>query len=268
MKITRIPLSGAVNTRDLGGFETTDGHKIRSKRLLRSSELSETTLEDRRILNEEYALKTVVDFRTNLERQEKPEISLPDTVFCHLPIMDESTMGITHESKEDRQLFTGLFTELAKRRQSPEEYMTSIYRSITETKFSRSQYGSFLKLLENQTEGSTLWHCSAGKDRAGLGTALVLLALDVPRELIVEDYLMTGVFLKEKIIAAANALAVKLPDTDTFALADCLLGVRESYIDTLFDIIDTQSSSPAEFLESAFGLDRSRQRHLKEIYLD
>ena len=59
-----------------------------------------------------------------------------------------------------------------------------------------AHYGAFLSLLlDEDNNGSVLWHCSAGKDRVGLGTALLLSVLGVPRELILEDFAASGIFL-------------------------------------------------------------------------
>lgn len=263
----KIALSGAPNTRDLGGYETTDGLRIKPGRLLRSGELSRTTEEDRRILKEEYNLKTIIDFRTDTERLDKPEITIPGVASLHLPIIDESTLGITREKPAEREMFGDLFGELAKRKQSPEEYMASIYQSICTTDFSLKQYGRFFDVLLSQTEGATLWHCSAGKDRVGLGTALLLLALDIPRETIIEDYLFTGTCLQAEIDAAASLLAPKMPDIDTADLVQCLLGVRRSYIDTLFDTISGTGKSVPEFLRDTIGLDQKKMLDLKKLYL-
>ena len=113
-----------------------------------------------------------------------------------------------------------------------------------------------------------LWHCSAGKDRAGLAAALTLLSLGVPQDVIIEDYLLTGVYLKPEIDAAAAALAPKLPGTDTADLADCLLGVRKSYIETLFATIQKEGGDIPTFLERAFGLDEEKRLRLQSLYTE
>lgn len=264
----RIPLSGAPNARDLGGYKTTDGRCVKPRRLIRSGELSRTTEEDRRILSEEYGLQAIVDFRTHVEREEKPEIFLPGVRCIHLPVMDETAMGITREESSDRNLFTDLFKELAVRKQTPEQYMASIYSIICTTEFSRRQYRQFFDILLAQEQGSVLWHCSAGKDRAGLAAALTLLSLGVPQDVIIEDYLLTGVYLKPEIDAAAAALAPKLPGTDTADLADCLLGVRKSYIETLFATIQKEGGDIPTFLERAFGLDEEKRLRLQSLYTE
>ena len=64
----RIPLEGMLNTRDLGGYRTGENAVIKKKRVIRSGGLFEATKKDLQVLQEEYALKQVVDFRTATER--------------------------------------------------------------------------------------------------------------------------------------------------------------------------------------------------------
>ena len=71
--IKRIPLCGVENTRDLGGFETTDGRKIKKHRLIRSGELAKLTKGDIEKLKNEYNLKIVIDLRTDMEIEHKPD---------------------------------------------------------------------------------------------------------------------------------------------------------------------------------------------------
>ena len=69
----RLCLSGAPNTRDLGGLKTTDGRTVRSGRLLRSGSLGQLTESDIQLL-QSIPLRTVVDFRTDREISEKPDL--------------------------------------------------------------------------------------------------------------------------------------------------------------------------------------------------
>ena len=78
-------LRGAPNARDLGGLPTMDGRMIRPGLLLRSGELAGITERDAQTLAD-YPLRTVVDFRTDLEREQKPDRVLPGVQYVHCPI--------------------------------------------------------------------------------------------------------------------------------------------------------------------------------------
>ena len=100
MEIRRIPLEGAKNIRDFGGFPTKDGKYIKPHRLLRSCELCVTTEKDREVLVQEYDLKKVLDFRTVKEREEHPDPVMDGVVNLHMPVLDEKALGVTREGQD------------------------------------------------------------------------------------------------------------------------------------------------------------------------
>ena len=99
----RIPLERLYNTRDLGGIGTTDGRRIRPHRLIRSGQLSGMTERDARVLAEEYELKTVVDFRTEREKEESPDPVPEGITYLEIPILDELSVGITRDRESERE---------------------------------------------------------------------------------------------------------------------------------------------------------------------
>ena len=158
------------NKRDLGGLLTKDGKVIRSGMLIRSANLFHA---NRRDLD---GISAVIDLRTPGERRESPD-KTHRREYLPLPIFDDVTAGISHEEEtEDRGI--------------PE--MAKLYRMIV-----RDHADSFRKVLlaimqHDFSKGAILWHCSEGKDRCGLTTALVLEALGVDRDTIMVDYLKTN----------------------------------------------------------------------------
>ena len=226
-EITRIPLEGLHNTRDLGGFETADGRKIRPRRLIRSGQLSGMTEKDKQVLTEDYGLRTDVDFRTGQERTEAPDPRLPGVAYVENPILSDQAIGITRE-----------------------------------------QYRKFFGILLDQKEGAVLWHCSAGKDRVGVGTALLLSALGIPRETILADYMMVNTFTAEVVESRLEELNERLQNPQ---LIDCLrelMQVRESYLISVFQAIEDGYGTMDAFLEKEMGLCTEKREQLREMYLE
>ena len=93
-----LNLQGAPNARDLGGLRTADGRTVRPGLLLRSGELSRLTATDAEAL-QRLNLKTVVDFRTERERAQKPDVKLPGVQYIVCPIIRELAVGITREEE-------------------------------------------------------------------------------------------------------------------------------------------------------------------------
>ena len=96
----RYLLRGAPNARDLGGLPTMDGRKVRTGLLLRSGELAGITDADAHTLSQ-YPLRTVIDFRTDLEREQKPDRVLAGVRYIHCPIVQQAAAGLTREEQAD-----------------------------------------------------------------------------------------------------------------------------------------------------------------------
>ena len=167
------------NKRDLGGMKTRDGKTIRPGMLVRSAQLAEAEEHD---LD---GIAAIIDLRSVAERDEKPDRTCGRQYFP-LPIfakVNEEVDGVSHEEKKDRK---------------PIPDMAELYGILM-----RVYAGSFREVLRaimqhDYSRGAVLWHCSEGKDRCGITTALVLEALGVDRELILEDYLKTNLINRPK----------------------------------------------------------------------
>lgn len=267
-EITRIPLEGLHNTRDLGGFETMDGRHIRPGKLIRSGQLSGMTKKDERVLLEEYQLRTDVDFRTGQEKAEAPDPELPGVRYVENPILSDRAIGITREKSAEADMMKMLVQKMSSSESAAEEYMTGLYRNLAMDPFSRQQYRRFFEILLSQEEGALLWHCSAGKDRVGVGTALLLSALGVPRETIIRDYMMVNEFTADVVEGDLKKLNERVNNPWLINCLRELMKVRESYIHSVFSSIDENFGGMENYLKTEMGLDDEKLKTLREMYLE
>lgn len=267
-KWERIPLEGIFNTRDLGGMETADGKKIKSRRLIRSGELFNISENDKSVLTEQYNLKKVVDFRTGAERSEKPDPTLENVQYIWAPIMSEEAMGITHDEESERDVIAELFSYLQENQITLVDYMTGIYIILLSTQQAQREYSRFFRELLSNENGSVLWHCSAGKDRVGVGTALLLTALGVPREVIIEDYLMTNTFTNSEYENAVKFLKSQNADETVINGIEGVFKVRESYIMASLKYIEENYGSVNEYINKALGITKDEITDLRNMYLE
>ena len=172
-----IKLESIRNIRDLGETKTSDGNTIQRNRLIRSANLAKASEEDIAFLKEEFGLKAVVDLRTFQEVEEKPD-QVYGLDYYHIPIIETFEDGITHENKKAKKF----------------PRMEDTYAMIVTKKEYISGLSKALKQIMNCVENdqTVLWHCSEGKDRCGLVSALLLEMLGVDRKTIVKDYLETN----------------------------------------------------------------------------
>lgn len=266
-EIKRIPLEGLHNTRDLGGFVSGDGRRIKPHALIRSGELYGLTEKDKHILINEYKLRTIVDFRTETERREKPDPMLKGVAYIANPILDEGAIGITREKETDNNVLTMVLGQLKQDEKAGTAYMESLYANLLTNNYCKKQYARFFDLLLNQEEGAVLWHCTAGKDRAGMGTALLLSILDIPREQILADYMKVNEFAAENIRKTVQSMIEKTKDSTLADKIRILFSVQESYIGTVFQIIEEGYGTVGQYLMEEMQLNMDAVQSLRNKYL-
>ena len=257
-------LRGAPNARDLGGLPTMDGRTIRPGLLLRSGELAGITEPDAQTLTE-YPLRTVVDFRTDLEREQKPDRVLPGVQYVHSPIVQQAAAGLTREEHADPYAAVVAHAKAMAGRERT--FMCELYRSLVMQAFSIAHYRQFFALLLAQTDGALLYHCTAGKDRVGVGTMLLLTALGVDWPVIVENYLITN----ERMAASTDCLLTAVADYDlseserevirTFDRADA------AFLTAARDAVAERYGSVDAFLTQALGVGAAERAALRARYL-
>lgn len=265
----RIVLEKIANVRDLGGYRTQDGRCIRMHKLIRSEGLYGITDKDKQILVEEYELRKIIDFRTLAETKEKPDPVMAQVEYVHNPILNEAQMGITHEGeKEEKGLLDFLVDMIREGSDGPEKFMSDLYAELVSHGDTLRQYRRFFELLLSQEEGAVLWHCSAGKDRAGAGAIFLLWALGVDEETIRRDYLLTNVYLKESLDRMIAKLAQKVPDERVLEGVRIMNSAQESYLERLMDEITARYGSMDRFMEKELGLTAEVKEQLRKKYLE
>jgi protein-tyrosine phosphatase len=261
----RIQLQSLPNTRDLGALVTEDGRHILPRRLLRSGSLYHISLTDQDVLTEEYHLTEVIDLRTKKEVLEKPDTLMEGVRYHEIPIVDEETLGISQEGLSRPENIIKLMKNM---NIVPEEFIENQYRNFVRDQYSVKQYARFMDLILHHEGGAVLWHCSAGKDRVGMGTAMLLYTLDVDMDTIIEDYMMTAAFLKDEVELILKRLSAAITDPGQIESLRICMGVKENYIKRVFQIMEETSGSIRQFLKDKIGLSESMADTLKALYLE
>ena len=256
----RIPLQSLPNTRDLGALMTSDGRHILPHRLLRSGTLYHISIADQDTLMKDYHLTTVIDFRTKSEVLEKPDIVMEGVQYCDIPIVDEETTGITRSGRLDEIIKS--FKDI------PEDFVLNQYASLVHDAYSVRQYARFLDVLLHVKNGAVVFHSTTGEDRTGVGTALLLFALGVPKETIRRDYMRSNSCLEDELKYMCRLYRADRPENSR-KLADlkAFYQVKESYINTVFDVIEKENGGIERFLRKKLYLTPKASEELKKKYL-
>ncbi|MFN3256956.1 MAG: tyrosine-protein phosphatase [Ilumatobacter sp.] len=155
------------NFRDVGGYVTADGLKLRPGLVYRSDSLCFVTERDRALLRETLRIRTIVDLRTSMEQDRMGRYDLADVgEVVHLPVLDGA---LIREKANDGSLD-----------------LTSMYEAIA---FEHSdEIAAVLTLLADPDRLPTVVSCTAGKDRTGIVVGVLLAMLGVPDETVLADY--------------------------------------------------------------------------------
>ncbi len=259
----KIILNKLQNTRDLGGIHTKYG-SIPEKRLIRSGHLFVADEHDIQLLSE-LSLRKIFDFRSTIEMNEKPDPVVPGAEFIHLPIVEDMTGGLSRDEESDKSAIEMVMTKFANDPQAAILYMIDTYKRLVTDPFSISQYAKFLSEVYMVPDGAVLWHCTAGKDRAGFATVLILEILGTHRDDIMEDYLSTAVHLEPEIVQLIKMITSLPGMQDAEEAVRELFGVREEYLLTNYKILDENYGGMENYLQNVLHVDINAWR--KKYYL-
>ena len=250
------------NIRDLGGMRTDDGRQIKSGKLIRSGHLSGMPEEELAKLSG--LAGAVIDFRTDNERLENPDAQIADAAYYHIPIVESFTPGVSREEDSDKRVVEQLLFKPGEAR----DYMIRMYRAFAGD-YAVKGYAEFVRLLLQGNKKAMLWHCTAGKDRAGTAAVIIEEILGIPREVIIADYLTTNEHLKGELIRL-TAFVKQQAGTDS-PLADeslrYLFGADEDFIKAYYEAAADKYGSMDGLIREGLGLSDRDREELKEMYL-
>jgi protein-tyrosine phosphatase len=238
---------GAINFRDVGGYKTTDGHEVKMDKVFRSAEISHLTDADMELLAANH-INTIVDFRSD-EEVSKAKDRLPiNADYIQLPAGSEQT------NKMMKAMATAT---------SGDSMMIAFY---SRTDHLSAKYKPFFQKLLNLPDTSALmFHCTAGKDRTGIGAALFLYSLGVSQATIMNDYLASNIYRKD-----ANEQMVKMMVQMHMneQVAKDVAAVKPEYLQATFDAINKNYGSMDNFLQKELCIGKKEKEELREKYLD
>jgi protein-tyrosine phosphatase len=184
-------------------------------------------------------------------------------VFYDFPALSGETIGITHGASlvQDVKALEAVSAQ-------PHEAVRKMYPQILLGEAGRAAYRGLLDVLLESDGGAVLWHCTEGKDRAGLGAVVVERALGVSEADVRADYLATNLFARSRAEGVLDALAAKLPalrgidaDVDAFFYA------YADYYDAAMGAVTDAFGTFDAYLTEALDFGPEKQAALREKYL-
>ncbi len=246
-----IKLQGAINFRDVGGYTTTDGRHVKWGKIYRSATLDKLTSEDlKKIQN--LSVNYVADFRGPYEVKQAPDKLPQGLTRVSLPAGSENIGDSNYMKSIMKNMALG------------DSFIVGFYSNTTS--FKNRYKPVFEELLQLNKDSALLFHCTAGKDRTGIAAALILYALGVSKDTIMQDYLATNYYRSAENERAIAGMVKNYGLNETVATS--MMAAKANYLDATFKSIIRQYGSVDNFLATEMGMDKKKIKKLRQLYLD
>ncbi|WP_340619734.1 tyrosine-protein phosphatase [Xenorhabdus siamensis] len=249
-----LPLNGGINFRDLGNKTLNNGSKIKSGLLFRSGSLDMLTDSDQAFLMEQNLFQ-IIDYRDSSEIEDRPDQVWRGANYHHAPAnplskeVDANLDRLSHEALEQFDA---------------QDFMLRLYQLLP---INNPAYKTLAKLLLQPEKGGIVQHCAVGKDRTGVGSALVLFALGADLNTVLEDYLVTDITLAPHREYLLDEHAKVMSDSVVEKLA-YVYSVKEEFLMTALNSINEHYGSVDIWLEKDIGLNIAAREKLQRYFLE
>ena len=252
-----IELENVENVRDLGGIPVGEGRVVQSGLFYRGSALSAPTQADVDELFVKRGVCCVVDLRCGWELAAKPN-QVPDGVdYLHIPYYDLEKVGIEYTERAEGTKAVG--PDFAC---EPTHFYRSLSNRLTTAQMRKALDEIFARVQDGR---AVYFHCSGGKDRAGILSVLVLSVLGASRDDILDDYLLTNVS-RDKRYDEMFARFLRLSDGDEKRAHELVVSHRAEpeNIAAFYAAIDGEYGSWDAFMRETLGMTDDRVRAIRE----
>lgn len=242
-----VPVKGTVNFRDVGGYKTTDGKQVAWGKVYRSAGIDKLTDTDLALLDKK-KIHTVIDFRGVAEAKAAPDHLPKNTDYTLSPAGSDS---LPNPAQMVKFLKEGNFLEK--------------FYGVEAVKYSGDRFRPlFVKLLTADKKEAVMYHCTGGRDRTGMATALFLYILQVPQETIEADYVASNVYLRpmNKKMLAPLAKMSGMTEQEV----ENSMSLKPELLRAFFDGLKKQYGSIENFLQQEMGIGAKEIALLRKKY--
>ena len=258
------------NARQLGGIPA-GKRRVRLNKLFRSGNLSRATEHDLIDLRDDLGVKFVIDLRSDFELLHKPDKLLDGMQLVRIPILDETMHSDAFNKDQvlpatDVDFMEFLFGIV--RHPIASLLKDKLYNSFAESEFAFGQYAKFFETVLAQEGAPILWHCTSGKDRCGFCSALLLAALGVNDDDILDDYEESQNSYRKQLEAmTAKGRASGMTD-EQLDILHFLVSVKREYLEIPLTKLNEEYGSLLNFITQKIGVSQKQIDTLREYYLE
>lgn len=256
-----LPITTAINPRELGGLTGFNNRKIPMHRLLRTGDLSKMSQEDKQFLKN-YGVVKIIDLRSKSESISHPDPQIDGVQNISLPLSsEEGTLGGESNLTQEVKLYN----------ENPHaafKIMCDHYSDHVIAAHDQKTVRQVLKILSETEEGAIIFHCTEGKDRTGFVALFVLYILGIDLEVIRQDYLASNEILAEYRAARDKRFKEAGKNLTFRANMRVLSSASESLFDTILLTIEKEYGDLETYLRDVLNVTPELETKLRELYLE
>ena len=265
VNIKRMPLKKLFNTRDLGGIPTADGRTIKHGKLIRSGKLYKIPPKTVEALKK-YGVTTVVDLRIFTEQEDAPDTLWDGVKYVHLPVLCTATPGITREKTMKRTMVIES-KRIKNEFGTADNYMSEMYCSVLLNEEPQALLKTVLRLIIDN-EGCILWHCSGGKDRAGIVAMLVESLLGVSEDVIVADFVASHRFQRLRFFWNRAGLVIAPCSLRLKKILYGMMAAKPQYLTVAMNRVKEKYGSIVNYCKEVLSVTDDDIELMKKKYLE
>lgn len=257
-----IQIAGLNNLRDLGGLKTADGRMVKTGMVFRSEQWFGLPAASLQTAQETLQLRSVWDFRSYGEQIRHPDPHLPDAENYWLDVLADTEQTLAFDLAQMLERPDLMQQHLGNG--GAEQMMLALYRDLVASPTAQQVYARWLMDICSNEQYPILIHCTAGKDRTGWASVLLLSILGVPHETILRDYLASH----DKIIAKYQPLIDRcVAAGGDMTILHAIFGVQAAYLKAALHEVKKLAGTMPRYLTDVLGLTAKQQETIRLILL-
>ena len=267
-----LPVKGIVNARDLGGYDLQKGETLRNSVLIRAAHLAEATDADLSYLSGIPVAK-VIDFRKEEEKRGKEDRMIPGAEYIVLPIDASGNAAGQASEKEKKKLSKGKKFDIRKLivfaafNDKAKVVAREMYPTLLFDPDCQMQFAEFFRQVLSTENGAVLYHCTQGKDRTGIASALLLAALGADRKTIVADFDATNKVYEDDVRKYSRRVRFWGGKEEEIAVVKAFMGCNTENFVKALERVDAEYGSLEAYLEQVLGVTAADREVLRRRYL-
>lgn len=256
-----IDVCSVENFRDQGGYINKSGKTVAWGRFFRGGAFSNVT-DNQKIYLDNLGIKNIFDYRGKNEAVHSPDYVPINSNQNHIPAIKENEDNVNMTAVYTLEDHIKSFTSLNDMDHAFEEFR-NIYKALP---FENPAYQAMINSLDNVETAHIYQHCSAGKDRTGVGCAILLTSLGVDEHTVIGDYCLSATFRENINEEYIQKISDSIQNEKVISFIRRMLSVEESLIKTSFNEIYAKYPDFDTYLNAEYDVTKDRLNHWRNIH--